>query len=419
MKAKRLLAESKFSGALKWRIALIALFIVSSTVCLSQSIILGDDATFILGDQATFYAGGNTTLSGSFDNQGTIISYSDLDVKGNTRMNGLRFVGPDDQVLRGDDTLRVKNLTLEKTGDLNLEVTRLIVEDNLDLITGVLGAGADTTLLVSGNITGGSNDGFIEGKLIHLTKSDEVFFPLGINGFYNALTLTGVPGNTVIVVEVRVPDPAQLLPTEDMVGIADEVEWAITAMGEPFEVRASAIFNGIDLTQFSNGQEIRADGYAPSLVKYGINDTIYVDLGLQDPQNIEDRTSGTVDSESTFFISEEPTLISVALIPLLLEPEFYVPNAFSPTGTIEENRIFRPYFAGGSISFFSIQIWDKFQKDMYSFSETGVGLNLSGLGWDGRLSNGEIADEGVYYFSISVIADDIRYDKTGSFLLAN
>jgi len=190
-------------------------------------------------------------------------------------MATLRFVGRDDQTLMADDTLRVKQLILDKSGMLDLQLVRLIVEDKLDLVMGVLGAGSDTTLLVSGEITGGSNDGFIEGKLIYLARSDVVNFPMGINGFYNALRLSNVTENTVIVVEARVPDPTQLKPTEDMVGIADEVEWVITTMGDSMEVGVSAIFNGVDLIEFSNGQFIRAEGYAPTLVKFSLSDTLY------------------------------------------------------------------------------------------------------------------------------------------------
>lgn len=402
---------------------MIISLILSVTHGYAQSITLGSAATFKLGSQASFFAGGNTTLNGTFDNQGTIISYSDLDLKGNTTMANLKFVGPGDQVLSADDTLRVQMLTMEKSSVLTLDVERLIVQDGLDIISGVLGAGADTTLLVSGEITGGGDDGYIEGKLIHLTKSPDINFPLGLNGFFNGITLTGLPDNTVIVVEVRQADPDMLTPSDDMIGIADEVEWAITAMSDldSIEVGISATFNGVDLSLagLPIAMDVRSRDRAPSLAKYGRGDSLYVNLGIADIRDTDFETFGTVDARSTFFISEEPTLISVSLVPFLNDPEFFVPDAFSPTAVLEENRTFRPYFAGADITSVDFRVFDQFQNAVYSFRETGDDIDLSTIGWDGISSGGTIADVGVYYYSVTIIADGVSYPLSKSFLLAN
>lgn len=389
-----------------------------------QSIVLGQNARFNLGSSASFFAGGNTTLNGTFNNQGTIISYSDLDVQDNTTMANLRFVGPGNQTLTANDTLRIGMMTMEKDSVLTLDLNRLIVRDGLDIVTGVLGAGADTTLIVSGEITGGGDDGYVEGKLVHLVSTDEINFPLGNNGFFNGLTLTGIPDNTIVVVEVRRADPDRLLPTNEMIGIADEVEWEITVVSsdqDSIEVGASATFNGVDLTLagLPNGADINSDSRGPSLAKFGRGDSLYVDLGIADLFDTDRTTFGTVVAQNTFFISEEPTLISIALVPLLDAPEFFVPNAFSPTGVFEENRVFRPYFAGGTVTSYSLTVWDQFQNRLYSISEAGPDLDLSLIGWDGRLSNGEIADEGIYYYSTTVVTEEETYNDIGSVLLVN
>jgi len=405
--------------SLKMKYAFAIAFLICFRQGFGQSITLQGNATFWLGGKATFYAGANAAFEGRFTNNGTIISNRDLDVKGNSRMAGLRFVGNNDQVLKADDTLRVKSLTMSKELALNLDMDRLIVEDSLEIISGVLGAGSDTTLLVSGEIIGGSDDGFIEGKVVHLAKTDQVSFPLGLNGFYNAITIDNVPENTVIVVEARLPDPDRLKPTDEMVGISDEVEWVITTPGDPIEIQASAIFNGIDLVEFSNGQPIRAQGYSPTLVKFGSQDTAYIDLGIQRLVDTDSLTFGNIVSNQTFQISERPTYLGIALIPRLASPIFFIPNAFSPNSSFSENRVFQPFFAGKEVSFISLKVWDKFQRNVHFFSDSGDDLDLSISSWDGTLSNGEIADVGVYYFSVSLIADGERYDKTGAFLLAN
>ena len=107
-----------------------------------------------------------------------------------------------------------------------------------------------------------------------------------------------------------------------MVGIADEVEWVITTTNQDsVEVSISTLFSGVDLTNFSNGQSIRAQAYSPTVVKLGPNDTIYQDLGvaelLDDLVDVNNLSSGTLTSADKFYVSQQPTYLSVALIPTI------------------------------------------------------------------------------------------------------
>jgi len=351
----------------------------------AQSFVLGGDASITLGEDASFFIGGDATLDGTFNNNGTIISYSDLDVQNNTTMKSIKFVGVDDQQLSANDTLRVNVLSIDKESELNLV------------------------------------EGFIEGKIVSLTQDTEASFPMGVNGFYNAITLSNLTENLTIVVESGTPDLERLLPTEDMIGIADEVEWVITAPNASVEVRASAIFSGIDLSfnGLSNGQFINAQDYTPVLVKFGPLDTLYQELGVRDLSDTDMETFGSIISEETFYISTEPTYISVALLPVLLEPVFFVPDVFSPNSSTDENRIFRPYFAGAIISHVRINIIDSFQNSLYSYEESASDIDLLLIGWDGWLPNGQIADGGIYYYTIELEAEGETYSDFGSVLLTN
>ncbi|MGL1889084.1 MAG: hypothetical protein OCD76_21405 [Reichenbachiella sp.] len=398
----------------------IVLFVTKAN---AQSFVLQDQATITLGSDASFFMGGDASLNGTFINNGTIISYSNLDVGDNTTMQSIVFVGADDQTLSANDTLRVNNLSMDKESEsqLNLGVELVIVEETLAIVSGVLGAGADTTLLASGEITGGSDDGFIEGKLVSLTQSDKVSFPLGVNGFYNAITLSNLPENVIIVVESSVPDSDRLKPTEDMIGISSEVEWIITTPGDSIEVSASAIFSGIDLSfdGLSNGQFINAQDYTPVLVKYSASDTLYQDLGAINLRDTDMETFGSIDSEKTFYISNTPTYVGIARIPLLVDPVFFVPNAFSPNSNVDENRVFRPYFAGAEVTSITINIIDSNQNNIYSYSDSADNIDLSLLGWDGTLPNGQFADHGVYYYKVLLEAGGQTYSDFDSFLLTN
>lgn len=393
----------------------------------AQSFVLGTDASITIGENTSFFMGGDATLDGTFNNSGTILSYGDLDLQDNTTMESIKFVGADDQQLSANDTLIVNVLSLDKQSELNMgDGVFAVVEGSLEIVSGVLGAGSDTTLLVSGEISGGSDDGFIEGKIVALTQSEEINFPMGVNGAYNALMLSNLKIGETIIVESRFADQVKLRPTEDMIGIADEIEWVVTTNSEDsIEVTASAIFNGIDLSfegLSSFDQYVRADEYTPVLVKYSSSDTLYVDLGVADLTDTDLETFGTVKSEKSFYISKEPTLLSIALIPVLLEPSLYVPNAFSPNSSMRENKIFRPYFAGATVTNLRFSIIDSFQNNLYSYDESSTdesGVDLSLMGWDGWLPNGQIADGGVYYYSVELEAGGQSYSDFGSFLLAN
>lgn len=396
------------------QLTFIMLFI--STYSWSQSISTGSGTTFYVGAQASFFAGGNTTFNGKLQNNGRIVSYSDIDFVGNTVLGNLKFVGPANQNLSGD-SVTVGNIELDKGGTLVLLSERMIIEGELDVTAGVMEAEDENELLLSGT-SASADQGFVTGNLVGFISPRGANFPMGVSGFANYITISGAEQNALIRVECKVPEASRLIPTEDMIGIADEVEWVLTTTnGDSIEVTASAVFNGVDLTSFSNGTFFRAQDYSPTLVKMGPSDTVYQDLGVSSIDNTDEETFGEIVSEKSFYISSKPTYINIALIPQLLNPEFFVPNAFSPNGDLEENRVFRPYFAGASISFIKIEIWDSFQNSIYSVSNTGTAIDLSTLGWDGKLANGQVASEGVYYFSTVINANSQTYTKAGSFLL--
>lgn len=385
-----------------------------------QSIITGDSTKFFIGAQSSFFAGGDTRINGTLTNEGTIVSYSDLDLGDNTDAGNLKFVGVDEQSLLGDSII-VNDIEVAKEGTIILASDRLVVQGDFEVTNGIVEAQEENELLVNNSLATG-DQGYVSGNMVGFLSSSGAGgaqFPMGINGFTNYVTLSGDDVSTLVRVECKVPDLARLRPTEDMVGIADEMEWIITSLGDSLEINISAAFSGIDLTEFSNGEFFRAQSYSPALVKLGPQDTVYQFLGILEVENTDNETFGSVSASRSFTVSSEPTYVSIALIPELLTPEFFVPNAFSPTGIYEENRVFRPYFAGALVEFAQIQVWDSFQNSLYSISQTGTDIDLSTVGWNGKLSDGQIADQGVYYFAVKIEAGGQTFEKTGSFLLSN
>jgi hypothetical protein len=398
---------------MKFILIIFSVFIVSVPV-LAQTIILENNASFWVGGNAIFFAGGNTTLNGAITNNGTIASFSDLDFVLNQDVGNLLFNGDADQTLSGDSLLAL-NVSVDKSGDLILLSNNLIVQGTLDVQNGVIQSDEEDDLLVTGSSQGA--DGYVEGKLVGITTGGPLTFPMGINGFPNYLTLSTSDNNVVLRVEIQTPQ-STLLPDEETVGIADEVEWFVqTVNGETIDVQLTIDYSGLDLTNFTNGVPIRSNGYEPAIATFFEEDTLYHPLSTASFTTSGDRSSGQIISSDFITIDSAGVNFSVALIPIIVAPNFYVPNSFAPDGVFEENKIFRPYFSGEKVSRISMRVLDSFNKILYSEDLSGDNLDLSQIGWDGSLPSGKPAENGLYYWSMTLEAESETYVRGGSILL--
>ncbi len=382
----------------------------------AQNITFGDQTGLYVGEETIFFFGGNTTLNGTLTNSGTIVSYGDLDFVLNTDVGNLKFTGREDQNLSGD-TLDVGDFIVDKQGKLTLLTDRVIVSGALETTSGVIDAEEEEDLLVSGS-SQAVGTGYVEGKLVGISQGNPVTFPMGVNGSPNYVTISNLDPGAIVTVECRIPDQNQLLPDDEMVGISDEVEWILKVSGDSTMAQVSVNFSGVDLNNFSNGEPIRANLYTPAIALFSKEDTLY--HALSGTQNTADPYSATgiINSDESILITSEGRRLGIALVPLVDIPRLYVPKAFAPNATIEDNRIFRPYFTGTQITSVSIAIYDSFNKQVFTASETGIDLDLSQYSWDGTLNSGLDAPEGVYYYNIRIVADSEQHSQVGSVLLA-
>ncbi|MEM6829625.1 MAG: gliding motility-associated C-terminal domain-containing protein [Bacteroidota bacterium] len=315
----------------------------------------------------------------------------------------------------------IQDIEVNKQGDLNIETPRVLVSGMLDVTNGVIQAEEIDDLVVTGE-SDNTGQGYVEGSLIGISTGRPVTFPMGVNGFANYITFSSADPDIVFQVECVQPDPTTLLPTEDMVGIAGQVEWRVSTIEDSTNVEVTVDFSGLDFVNFSNGAAINSNLYEPAIVVFTENDTIFQALTsvAATPQNgASTQTSGRIESTDAIRISTTPTRIAVAWIPLVSGPQFFIPNTFSPNATYEENRFFRPFFSGGSLTSINITVYNTYNEPVYTYTQSGADLDLTLAGWDGRLNTGSNAEEGVYYYSIQLIADAQMYRKSGSVLLLN
>lgn len=392
---------------------ILLFFIVSAS---AQNVSFGDQTTLYLGDGTTFFFGGNTSFDGTVNNQGTIVSFGNMDFVLNKDVGNIKFTGVNDQTLSGD-TLDVGDFIVDKQGTLTLLTDRVVVSGALETTNGVVDAEDEEDLLVSGS-SQAAGSGYVDGKLIGVSQGGPVTFPMGVNGSPNYLTISNLEVGAIVSVECRIPDQNQLLPDEEMVGLSDEVEWILKVSGDSTNAQIAVNFSGVDLNNFSNGESIRANLYTPAIALFSKTDTLYhVINGTQntaDPFN----SSGTITSNESILITNEGRRIAIALIPIVDTPRLFIPKAFAPNATLEENRVFKAYFTGTLVTSFSFAVYDSFNKQVYAVSQSGDDIDISQYAWNGVLSSGLEAPEGVYYYNVQLTADGQQFNQVGSVLLA-
>jgi len=91
-----------------------------------------------------------------------------------------------------------------------------------------------------------------------------------------------------------------------------------------------------------------------------------------------------------------------------LEPSVYVPNAFNPESTIDENRIFRPKIS--FVNSYRMIIYSRWGNKIFESNDPSTG-------WDGKYQ-GKFAQEGCYMYYIKYTTfDEKTEEKIGSITL--
>lgn len=396
---------------------LIIISCLLSQVVNAQSFTLGGDAKLFLGSEGKFFFGGNTQLNGGINNQGTFVSFSDMNFGANTDGGNIKFTGTADQTLTGEE-VSFGDFTVDKEGQLRLNGNRMFISGMFNATRGSFNVRRDQQLVFSGS-TFADGDGFVVGRVLGRASGAPLIFPMGINGFRNYLTLEGVAQGNIVSVEIEEPDQATLLPDKDIVGIAHQMEWVVTPEADGVEAIISVDFSGIDLQNFTNGQEIRSEKYEPALVLFSREDTLFhtVPGFFIDGSEPQASSFGIYQSAQPIRISQEGERLAMALVPIIIRPHFFVPNSFAPNGTLDENRIFRPFFSGEKLTSVYMRVFDSFNKEVYIFDQSGDNVDLSLMGWDGTLPTGLEAPNGTYYYTIKMQGESDSYTRSGAVLL--
>jgi len=134
----------------------------------------------------------------------------------------------------------------------------------------------------------------------------------------------------------------------------------------------------------------------------GIFDPNPIAVTTPDVRYLEDDVSATIDysGKVCYYVEalENINQFGVAEVSKsniacpILEPLIYIPNAFSVNGA---NPIFKPVSSLRQVQNYNFTIYNRYGQEIFT-------TNNPDEGWNGILPNGEIAQEGVYIYRLSV-----------------
>lgn len=380
----------------------------------TQGLYMGSAVSWKVSEDATVEITGDAVLSKNGQNDGVLWFGGDVELdSAMTSLGAVVFSGQTDQKLSAD-SVEIQDLNMTKSGDLVLDANFIRVQ-RLSLNKGIVKT-AQCEFWLNETTVEGDHESYVFGKIHSQYPSSTRLFPLGIDGAYQPITLSGLSNESKINIAIQKPVLDELYPGDSLVGVSDFSEWEIKCDNEDVSVNVLATFSGHDLTQFTETQTIRANRYGPVLVQYAPVTSKYKQLGIASLENTDSLSYGTLEAIKTVnLISGKSSRLSVGKMPLRSGLYLFVPDVFSPNAFLEENRVFRPFFEGVEMSRINFLIWNSHGNLIYSKDENIT--SLEEVGWNGELPNGEMGNEGVYVYSMTLSTNEGEYERSGSFIM--
>lgn len=179
----------------------------------------------------------STLALGQLRNNSIMIVSDNTLTLGNTGMansNTLLFQGNSQLTLDGTgsiestDVLTVPNLTMQG-GEYTI-AGNLTIENELSLRSGTLSPGGGISMIIGNTGMVTRQEGFVNGVLYHTGTGDK-FYPIGTNGTYTPVTLSGVQGTSTTLLGIQAVQediniPVSALPT-NLNAVSSNWYWAL------------------------------------------------------------------------------------------------------------------------------------------------------------------------------------------------
>ncbi len=397
---------------MKAAICLFGMVLLSLQVA-SQTFYSSNGSTLFVSEQATMHVSGGTIVRGKLKNEGQLSFSGSVNFSSNDTIGNVRLSGENDYAVIGKNLI-CDQLEIDKTGRAILVTDSIIVREQLTLSNGVLALSG--RLVIDAEKMGeGSSRAYVEGPMwVNTPDMYNLTFPVGLGNSYLPLTLHNVSEGRIMISAIE-PEPDDMVPGDSLIGISDEAAWMVGYYGDKeLNSRVSVFHRNMDLNDFPVTKVIRANKYIPTIAQLQSNYTFKTLLaaeGSSEKINIP----GKLISEESIRLMNDVTMLAVGVSPTTDKLHFYVPTVFTPNGSYEENRVFRPFLTGTYVFKSLITIYDAFNNLIYRQERKHE--DLANTGWSGMYNNGSEAPEGVYYYQVKVFSTSGTFEKTGTVLL--
>ncbi len=369
---------------------------------------LNNDGRLDIMTESQMISLGNVNNLGFLVNNGIISLYSDWTNTGtyNTEVGEMVFLGGNDQIIF-NSYLPIRNLTVNKIGQVLLRGDSIKVSEELNFEDGVLTVDENTQFIVSSqaeiNQVVGS-ESYFDGEIIS-RGSGYRLFPVGDGGFYGNfafLSTSGAGQNTEVGVSMIHQNTEPPRPADDVVGVSSENVWKVDLRkGQLDAAQLQIDFIAEDLENFTLENEIRRTFDSPVIAQSdsGATGPFYT-LGIESLIDTDSITFGTIISgDSAQFTNLGSKYFAIALAPQI-DPagQIYFPNVFAPQASDPDNQTYKVFGEHIANEPFQIKIYNRFSKLVYS-SNTFEESNQ--IGWNGVNSEGRDEPTGIFYVFVT------------------
>ncbi|MFK7952658.1 MAG: gliding motility-associated C-terminal domain-containing protein, partial [Ekhidna sp.] len=316
----------------------------------------------------------------------------------------------------------VEKLIMNSGGSLNYNGSEFIVKDEINFIDGVIFPGSDTEFIIESNATvrGGSPTSYIQGAMTHLGGGSK-YFPLGYEGQFAPITLLDVAGvDQKLTASYQNPNSSTPIPGEDLLGVSHIGLWEVSLdEGSIDSALVNIDFSNEDLENFIIRNDIRHRVNSPVVAFSDSLDGTFHSLGVESLNFTDSATFGNIITEVGILPELNETLyLAIALAPRIVpEGQFYIPQAFSPRASDNDNQTFRVFGERIQETGFRLEIYNRLGILVYSTSSFE---EANKTGWTGvNQRTGKEEPSGTYYYFVRLQKEneEIFEEKGALYLL--
>lgn len=408
------------------RPTIICIFLLSSAIALAQQFYVQPGATVNITSGANLEIGGDLENDGVIQNVGTLSLFGDWLINSrNDGYNGiggeLRMKGIGDQRILSQ-SFAVNKFVMNSGGTLTYEGAELTVLSETNFIDGILITGDNTRFVLesNGRSLGGSPLSYIQGRMTQIGGGSK-FFPLGHEGQFAPITLLDVAGaDQEITAAYQNPNPSTPVPGEDLLGVSHLGLWEVSLdQGSIDSALINIEFSNEDLENFLIRNDIRHRVNSPVVAYSDAPDGVFNSLGVETLNSTDSLTFGSLTTETGILPElNESIYLAIALAPRVVpEGQVYIPQAFSPRATDEDNRTFRVFGERILETNFRLEIYNRLGVLVYSSNSF---LESNETGWTGVNQNTGLEEpSGTYYYFVRLMKEneEIFEEKGALYLL--